>query len=310
MTKHSALTAPLRRTPDSYRRLAATWLLCVACGTAGAAAPTQDTLGRIAESGVLRLGVRQSSTPFSSIPRGSERAVGYSIDLCERVAGAIRRQLHLPALRIEHVAVTPADRMERLENGDIDLECGSTTNTRERQERVAFSYTTFVTGARLLVRRDAGIRQLRDLAGKSVVTTRGTSTETLLKREAEIGWMRGVALLSADDHPQAFRMLAEGKAEAFAMDEILLTAMLTKAERPDDFFILGKYISIEPYALMFRKGDSAFAAAVNDTLRGLMESGEIHRLYAKWFMTPAFDFPPTQLIRESLASPDSTPAFP
>lgn len=303
-----SVAALTRRGFARLTTLAAFGFAACLAGMPGQAAA--DTLAKVAESGVLTLGVRQTSLPFSYVPEGQTDAIGYSVDLCMRVADAVREQLGLERLEVRQVVVTPSDRMERLEDGTIDLECGSTTNTRDRQQRVAFSYTTFVTGVRMAVLRDSGIEQVEDLEGKTIVTTKGTSTERLLVRENEMGFLRGTQLSFAEDHAESFKQVADAKAVAFFMDDILLAGLITRSESPDRYNITGRYLTVEPYALMFRKDDAAFADLVNQTLATLMSDGEIQRIYARWFVTPTLNFPLTRMTREAFAYPNTTPAFP
>ncbi len=244
----------------------------------------KGTLDRIRESGTISLGHRESSVPFSYYD-DRQQVVGYSHEIMLAVAEAVRRQVGLPRLQTKLTPVTSQNRIPLVQNGTIDLECGSTTNNVERQQQVAFSNTIFVVATRLLTRKDSGVRDFPDLAGKNVVTTAGTTSERLIRRMNDEKKM-GMNVISARDHGEAFLTLQSGRAVAFMMDDALLAGELAKARRRDDWHILGTPQSREAYGCMMRKGDPAFKKTVDEAIARLMTSGEGEKLYRKWFLSP------------------------
>ncbi len=242
------------------------------------------TLKKIKDSGSVTLGVRDSSIPFSYLD-DSQSYQGYSIDLCLRTVTAIQRQLGLVSLKVKMNPVTSATRIPLMANGTIDLECGSTTNNIERQNQVAFAPTTFVTANRLLAKKSANITRLDDMKGKTLVSTAGTSNikqVTALNAERKLG----MNILAAKDHAEAFLMVETGRAVAFAMDDILLSSLAASSKAPNDYVITKESLSVEPYGIMLRRGDEPFKKAVDTAVINLMKSGEINRIYAKWFQSP------------------------
>jgi glutamate/aspartate transport system substrate-binding protein len=242
------------------------------------------TLKKIKDSGSVTLGVRDSSIPFSYLD-DKQSYQGYSIDLCLRTVTAIQRQLGLVALKVQLNPVTSATRIPLMANGTIDLECGSTTNNMERQNQVAFAPTTFVTANRLLAKKSANITKLDDMKGKTLVSTAGTSNlkqVTALNAERKLG----MNILAAKDHAEAFLMVETGRAVAFAMDDILLSSLAASSKAPNDYVITKESLSVEPYGIMLRRGDEPFKKAVDTAVINLMKSGEVNRIYAKWFQSP------------------------
>ena len=281
-------------------------------GAAPAAAPASvraiDTLQRIRDTGVMPIGVRDASFPFSFFDE-NKHPQGYSIDLCLKIADAIKTELGLPRLEVRYIPVSPANRITALQDGKIDLECGSTSNTRERQKDAAFAYTTFVAGIRLLIRKPSPITGIDDLRGKTIVVTRGTTGEQLMGRINAERLLKMNIVVAGDDDA-SFHSVEQGSAVAFAMDDVLLYELIAKAKRPDDFAVVGKYLSVEPYAIMLRKGESRLEAIVDRTLSDIFSSGEIRRLYAKWFATPELMVPMHPLLKEAFATPNTYPAWP
>jgi glutamate/aspartate transport system substrate-binding protein len=267
----------------SLRALAAV----AACSLAVAPAAAQElggTLQKIQESGTISLGHRESSIPFSYYD-DDQRVVGYSHELMLLAVEAVKAELRLPALRVKLTPVTSQNRIPLVQNGTIDLECGSTTNNLERQRQVAFSNTLFVIGTRLLTRKDSGIRDFPDLAGKNVVTTAGTTSERLLRKMNEEKRM-GLKIISARDHGESFLTLQSGRAVAFMMDDALLAGEMAKARKPDAWHIVGTPQSREAYGCMMRKGDARFKKVVDDAIARAMTSGRAEKLFAKWFQSP------------------------
>ena len=267
-----------------------------------------DTLRRIRDTGTITLGVREMSVPFSFLD-AQKQPQGYSVDLCLRVADVIKADLKLPRLDVRFVPVSSADRIPMLVAGKIDLECGSTTNTRERAQQVAFAYTTFVAGIKMLAKRTANISSVEDLRGKDVVVTKGTTSEKILVAMNTDRLLR-MNIIVAKDHGESFKAVEDGKAVAFPMDDVLLFGLISKSKKPDDFAVVGRYLSVEPYAIMLRKGEPAFEKIVNRALIDLFQTGEIKRIYAKWFNTRDLVVPLNQYLREAFASPNTYPAYP
>ena len=267
-----------------------------------------DTLQRIHDTGALPIGVRDASFPFSFVDPG-KRPEGYSVDLCLRIADTIKSELGLPRLEVRYIPVSPANSISALQDGKIDLECGSTSNTRERQKDVAFAYTTFIAGIKLLVRKSSQISGIDDLRGRTVVVTRGTAGEKLI-RDINAQRLLKMTIVVAADHDQAFGAVDQGSAVAFPMDDVLLYRLIAKAKQPDDFAVVGKYLSVEPYAIMMRKGEGKLEAIVDRTLSQLFASGEIRRLYDKWFSTSQLTVPLSPLLKEAFAMPNNYPGWP
>lgn len=248
------------------------------------AAPDSPTLTKIKEAGTITLGHRESSIPFSYYD-DRQQVVGYSQDFMVEIVRTIKGELGLPNLQVKLLPVTSSNRIPLMQNGTIDLECGSTTNTVERQRQVGFSNHLFLYGIRLMVRKDAGIGELEDLKGKNVVTTAGTTAERLLRQMNEERKL-GFNLISAKDHGEAFLTLETGRAAAFVMDEPLLHGEKAKAKKADDWAVVGRPLQSENYACMLPKGDEAFKRLVDGTIARLMTSGEAEKIYHKWFMSP------------------------
>jgi len=276
--------------------------------TAAAPAERIDTLKRIKDTGAITIGVREASVPFSYID-AQKQPQGYSIDLCLKIADAIKTELKMPRLDVRFLPVTSSNRIGMVKSGKVDLECGSTTNTRDRQKDVAFSYTTFVAGIKMLARKSSNINSVEDLRGKTVVVTKGTTSETMLKQLNEDRVLK-LAILETKDHNESFADIADGKAVAFPMDDVLLYGLISKAAKPDDFAVVGKYLSVEPYGIMMRKDEPAFERLVDRTLVDLFQSGEVRRIYARWFSTHELTVPMNQYLKEAFAIPNTYPAWP
>ncbi|MDQ2917660.1 MAG: amino acid ABC transporter substrate-binding protein [Pseudomonadota bacterium] len=267
-----------------------------------------DTLKRIKDSGTITIGVREASVPFSFID-AQKQPQGYSIDLCLKVADAIKTELKMPRLDVRFLPVTSANRITMVKDGKVDLECGSTTNTRDRQKEVAFAYTTFVAGIKMLARKSSNINSVEDLRGKTVVVTKGTTSETMLKQLNEDRVLK-LTIIETKDHNESFADVADGKAVAFPMDDVLLYGLISKAARPEDFAVVGKYLSVEPYGIMLRKDEPAFEHLVDRTLDELFQSGEVRRIYSRWFATRELTVPMNQYLKEAFFIPNTYPAWP
>ena len=270
-----------------------------------------ETLQRIAETGTVNLGHRESSVPFSYYD-SRRQVIGYSHELMLRVVDSIKSELRLPALTIRLVPVTSQNRIPLVQNGSVDLECGSTTHNAARDMQVAFSTSIFVIGTRLMTRRDSGIRDFADLPGRNVVVTAATTSERLLRTLNErIG--DKVVVVVAKDHGGAFELLEAGKADAFMMDDALLYGERSKAKRPDEWVVVGTPMSYEAYGCMMRRDDPSFKGAVDRALTRLMQSGEALSIYAKWFQQPIppngvnLNWPPSEAVLQLYQAPNDRP---
>ena len=257
------------------------------------------TLKKIKDTGTITLGVRDSSIPFSYLD-DKQSYQGYSIDLCLKAATAIQKQLGMTALNVKMVPVTSATRIPLISNGTIDLSCDSATNNAERQKVVSFAPTMYVTANRLLAKKSSNVKSLEDLKGKTIVSTTGTTNFQILRTLNEEKKL-GMELLGAKDHSESALMVQTGRAVAFGMDDILLYGLRAAAQNPASLAVVGEAIQVEPYAIMLRKDDPAFKKLVDDTLAGLMKSGEFTKLYTKWFQSP---IPPKGINLNAPMSPE------
>lgn len=274
---------------------------------AAPAALTTPTLQRIRETGVVRIAHREASIPFSYLD-GDKKPVGYAMDLCLMVADAMRRDLKLPRLQVELVPVSSANRIPAIVSGQADLECGSTTNNLERRKQVAFTHPHYFAGARLLVPAGSPIKRLADLRGKRIVTTKGTTTATALKNQADKGLI-AATITEAKDHDEAFATLERGEADAFAMDDILLYSQRAASKEPKKWEVVGEFISVEPLAIMLRKADPEFKKYVDEVIAHAMIDGAARKAYGKWFLAPIppknvnLAVPMSPLLREQMLYP-------
>ena len=240
------------------------------------------TLKKIKDSGTITLGVRETSIPFSYLD-DKQNAIGYSIDLCMAIVEEVKKELMMPTLLVKTNPVTSQTRIPLMANGTIDMECGSTTNNLTRQKQVAFAPVTFVTGTKLLVKKTSKIKSYKDLKGKTVVVTQGTTNERTIKALSDAENLN-IKFLNAKDHAESFLTVESGRAAAFSMDDVLLYGLIAKAKKPKDFDVVGDYLSYDPYGIMFRKNDADFAIVANRALANLMRTGEINKIYDKWFI--------------------------
>lgn len=248
------------------------------------------TLKKINDSGVIVVGHRESSVPFSYYDN-QQKVVGYSQDYSNHIVDAVKKTLNKPDLQVKLIPVTSQNRIPLLQNGTFDFECGSTTNNLARQQQAAFSNTIFVVGTRLLTGKDSGIKDFADLAGKNVVVTSGTTSEMLLNKLNDEKQMK-MRIISAKDHGDAFRTLESGRAVAFMMDDALLAGERAKAKKPDNWVIVGTPQSEEAYGCMLRKDDLQFKALIDKTVSDAQTSGEAEKSYTRWFKQP---IPPKNL---------------
>ncbi|MFO2463703.1 glutamate/aspartate ABC transporter substrate-binding protein [Pseudomonas sp. 15FMM2] len=274
------------------------------------AAELTGTLKKIKESGTITLGHRDASIPFSYIADGSGKPVGYSHDIQLAIVKAVEKDLGMKEgeLKVKYNLVTSQTRIPLVQNGTVDVECGSTTNNVERQQQVDFSVGIFEIGTRLLSKKDSTYKDFADLKGKNVVTTAGTTSERILK-SMNADKQMGMNVISAKDHGESFQMLESGRAVAFMMDDALLAGEMAKAKKPTDWAVTGTPQSFEIYGCMVRKGDAPFKKAVDDAIVATYKSGEINNIYTKWFSSPIppkglnLMFPMSDELKALIANP-------
>ncbi|MEK8031101.1 amino acid ABC transporter substrate-binding protein [Ideonella sp. DXS29W] len=270
------------------------------------------TLDKVRDSGTFVVAYRESSIPFSYL--GAEaRPTGFGWEICGRIADQVKKATGRADLQVQAQAVTSQNRIPLLQNGTVDIECGSTTNNSERGKQVAFAINYFYTGTRLLVKAGSPVRSLADLSGKKVASTTGTTNFQVLRRvnaERRLGF----ELMAAKDHAESALLVQQGRADAFGMDDILLYGLRASAANPAELAVVGEPLQVEPYAIMLRRDDPAFKKLVDDTLIALIRSGEFEALYKKWFMSPIppkginLHAPMSQELRDNLVALSDKPA--
>ncbi len=277
-------------------------LLALAIATtlaAGAHAQANDTLAKVKAAGSITMGVRDSSGALS-YTLGDGKYAGFHVELCQRIVANVEKAAG-KKLEVKYQSVTSQNRIPLTQNGTVDIECGSTTNNATRQKDVAFAVTTFVEEVRMAVKANSGLTSIAQLNGKNVATTTGTtSVQTLRKNERATGV--NFNEIYGKDHADSFLLLESGRADAFVMDGSILAGNIANAKNPADFKIAGEVLSVEPIAIMMRKDDPAFKKLADDTLKGMMQSGEMAKIYDKWFMQPI----PPKNNKVGLAVSDST----
>lgn len=279
-----------------------------ACTTAGA-----DTLKKIADTGRITLAYRESSVPFSYLA-GTGQPVGFAVDISNAVADAVKKRLNNPAIKVELQPVTSLNRIPLVQNGTVDLECGSTTNNTVRGKDVQFATNYFYTGTRLLTKRTSGIKGFGDLARRKISTTSGTTNAQVVRKYDRDNKL-DMEILMGKDHEDSLLLVDTGRAEAFAMDDILLYGLMANARNPAEWDVVGEALQVEPYACMLRKDDPQFQALVNGVIGNLMKSGEFEKLYTKWFMSPIaprgqnLKLPMGKELRDNLAAQSDKPAI-
>jgi glutamate/aspartate transport system substrate-binding protein len=240
------------------------------------------TLKKVKDTGTITLGYRESSLPFSYLNR-RQQPIGYSIDLCREIVEDVSTELDGLEIKITFAPVTPANRLQKVASGEIDLECGSTTGNVQRRKEVAFSPIFFVAGTKLMVPKSSSVSSYRDLAGKTAVVTSGTTNEAALRTLSDKQKL-GITIITAPDHAQSLEMLASGKADAFATDDVLLYGFIAMAKNASDMKVVGEYLSYDPYGLVYRRDDPAFAAVVERTFTRMASERRLAELYNKWFL--------------------------
>ena len=267
--------------------------------TLPAFAQTTGTLDKVKQSGAITLAYRESSVPFSYLDDKAQ-PVGFGHEICLKIVDEVKKVTGRSDLKVNLQAVTSANRIPLLQNGTIDIECGSTTNNSTRGKQVQFAINYFYTGTKFLVKTGTSVKNIEDLKGKTIVSTTGTTNFQILRNLNEEKKL-GMELLGAKDHADAALMVESGRAVAFGMDDILLYGLRASAQNPSSLAVVGDPIQVEPYAIMMRLDDPAFRKVVNDTLAGLMKSGEFTKLYNKWFMSP---IPPKGINLNAPMSPE------
>ncbi len=262
--------------------LLAAMLLATSASAQTASEGLSPTLANIKKTHVVRLGYRESSPPFSFLDQ-SNRPIGYSLELCEAIVEEIGTEVDDPNLKIEYVKVTSDDRIPAVVQNKIDLECGSTTANAERGRQVAFSPLMFVAGTKLMVPKASTVSGATDLKGKTVVVTKGTTNEQAM-HNVDKKFSLGLNIVASPDHEQSYQMLVDGKADAFATDDILLFGLIARHKAQDRFRVTGEYLSYDPYGIMFRKGEPQLTAVVERTFRKLGSNRDLIPLYNKWFV--------------------------
>jgi glutamate/aspartate transport system substrate-binding protein len=285
--------------------------LAIAAATVtGAFAQGNDTLAKVKASGEITMGVRDSSGALS-YTLGDGKYAGFHYELCQRIIANVEKAVG-KKLAIKYLPVTSQNRIPLVQNGTVDIECGSTTNNATRQKDVAFALTTYVEEVRIAVKANSGITSLAQLNGKKVATTTGTTSVQLLRKHERAN---GVDFneVFGKDHSESFLLLESGRADAFVMDGQILAGNIATAKNPADYKIVGEVISVEPIAIMLRKDDPAFKKVADDTLRGLMKSGEIVKIYDKWFVQPIppkntrVGLPVSEATKAAWANPNDKP---
>jgi glutamate/aspartate transport system substrate-binding protein len=282
-------------------------LLALAFGASAQQAPTGGTLDKIKTSGKAVLGVREASPPMAYMLGANDKYVGYHVELCERVLKDIA-----PSAKLEYMAVTAQNTIPLVQNGTLDIGCGPTTNNTARQQQVAFALTTYVSEVRMATRVDSGISSLDQLAGRTVSASTGTTAVQLL-RKRERAQNTTITTMLGKDHLESFLLMESGRADAFVLDDNLLAGIIANAKNPAAYRIVGDALGSEPIALLFRKDDPAFKTAVDDALRRLMKSGELEKIYTKWFVAPippkntSLNLPMSAALKQLIAEPNDKP---
>ena len=286
-------------------------LAVAAVATSTAYAQATDTLKKIKDAGSITIGTRESSGALA-YTLGDGKYVGFHTEMANRIVADLQKKLGLAKLDIKYQPVTSQNRIPLVQNGTVDLECGSTTNNATRQKDVAFAVTTYVEEVRIATKANSGINSVKDLAGKTIATTTGTtSVQTLRKHERAAGV--DFKEVFGKDHADSFLLLESGRADAFVMDGQILAGNISKSKNPAEFKVVGEVLSVEPIACMMRKDDAAFKTAVDDSIKGMIKSGDLAKLYDKWFMQPIppanvkVGLPLSEATKAAWANPNDKP---
>lgn len=294
----------------SYKKAAAAVaglaLWCAALPAAQAQAPSA-TLDKIKASGKVVLGVRESSPPMAYALGANEKYVGYHVELCERVLKEI-----VPTAKLEYMAITAQNTMPLVSNGTVDIGCGPTTNNLARQQQVAFAVTSYVSEVRMAVRKDSDLKSISQLGGRTIAASTGTTAVQLLrKQERVVG--SPIKTVLGKDHHESFMLLESGRVDAFVLDDNILAGVIANSKDPSAYRIVGEPLGAEPIALLFRKDDPGFKAAVDGVMTRLMQSGEMEKIYTKWFVEPippknvSLNLPLGNTLRQLFVHPNDKP---
>lgn len=283
-------------------------LACTAFAPAQAQTAPTPTLEKIKASGKAVLGVRETSPPMAYALGANEKYVGYHVELCERVLREIA-----PDAKLEYMAVTAQNTLPLVQNGTLDMGCGPTTNNTARQQQVAFAVTTYVSEVRMAVRKDSDLQSIKQLAGRTIAASTGTTAVQLLRKQERALGGAPIKTVLGKDHHESFLLLESGRADAFVLDDNLLAGMIANSKDPSAYRIVGEPLGAEPIALLFRKDDPTFKAAVDGVLTRLMQSGEMEKIYTKWFVSPippknmSLNLPLGTTLRQLFATPNDKP---
>jgi glutamate/aspartate transport system substrate-binding protein len=275
-----------------------------------ASAQSSDTLKKIRETGVIQLGGRDASFPFSYKVGSDGDPIGFSADLCMKVVDAVKTKLGMPNLKVQYTIVTPTNRIPLVQNGTVDLECSTTTNTNVRAQQVDFAPTHFVGSIAAVVKKKSGINAMAELDGKSVATVTGSTSIQLLRAYRKSEQVQ-FSEISGKDTSDTFLMLSSDRAVAMILEDVQLAGLVARSGNPNDYKLLDERLRDEPYGFMFRKDDPAFKAIVDQTLTSLMKSGEINEIYAKWFLKPVppsgvtLNYPMPKAVKDAYANPNN-----
>lgn len=290
-----------------FMRNAMMVLSTAACLLAPLVASAADTLTKIRDTQTMVIAYREGQPPFSYLDE-RKQPTGYSVELCVKIAEAVKKELKLPNMKIQFVPADSVTRFTLLIENKADLECGSTTNNAERRKKVAFTIPHFFSSVRALVKSDSGIKNWPDLRGRTVVTTKNTTTIKLLNDRSNVRAL-GIKLAEGNDDQESFTLVEQGKADAFPMDDVLLFSLRSEAAKPAMFSIIGDPLSVEPYSIMLRKDDPAFKKLVDAEMVRMINEGELNRSYDRWFTRPIppkgtnMNMPMGYLLRDSLRFP-------
>ena len=268
--------------------------------TTFAQAADYGTLKKLKDSGTITIGHRESSVPFAYYNK-SQKPIGYSMDLCEKIVQRAEKEIGKKLVR-KYYPVNPKTRIQLLANGTIDIECGSTTNNLTRQQQIDYAHVTFITGTKLLVKKSSGIKSIDDMKGKKIALAQGTTNEKAIVK-INSDKKLGISVVNVKDHAEGFLALETGRVDSYSTDHILLFGLISKAKKPSDYAVVGSFLSYDPYAIMVRRDDSAMRLIANSELSDLFRSGEINKIYDKWFMKPlpeggnALGVPQTDLLQ-------------
>lgn len=293
------------------RRFALPLIAAALCG--GVAAQVPPTLDKVKAQGSISVAYRESSIPFSYLGADA-KPTGFGWEICGRIVEQVKKATGRADLVVNTQAVTSQNRIPLMVNGTIDIECGSTTNNSDRAKQVAFAINYFYTGTRLLVKAGSPIRSVADLQGRKVVSTTGTTNFQVL-RKLNADRNLGFDLIAAKDHGESALLVQQGRADAFGMDDILLYGLRASSQNPADLAVVGEALQVEPYAIMLRRDDPVFKKLVDDTLAGLIKSGEFEALYKKWFLSPIpprginLNAPMSQELKDNLKALSDQPAL-